>query len=60
MDVKIGEDLIDLSDIDEIDDFAQLLISNQNGKTHIDDLNSDFAIELIGEISLTEEDFIFS
>ena len=67
-DFSIGEDKIDLSDLDFHDisqgqgsseSEGQLEYYTRAGNTFIEDTNSDFAIKLVGEITLNHEDFIF-
>ncbi len=61
-----GEDKINLSNLD-FDSIAQnsnpsghgIEYHFENGNTIIEDLNSDFAIKLIGEIYLDNSDFVF-
>ena len=59
-DFELGVDLFDFSALEEISSFADLAITTSGNFTHIDDLNSDFAIDLVGIIPLSESDFIFS
>lgn len=52
-----GEDAIKLKKTGL--DFEDLSFTSEDGVTIIEDLNSDFAIQLNGTFSLTEDDFIF-
>ena len=58
-DFEQGNDKIDLSAISEELSFTDFEITVENGYTTIKDKNSDFAIDLQGDIALGEDDFIF-
>jgi len=54
-----GEDKMNLSQIEEDLSFDLLEFVVENGHTIIKDKNSDFAINLTGELSLNEDEFLF-
>ena len=54
-----GQDYIDVTAIG-ITSLASVAVSSANGSTFIDDVNSDFSVELTGIYTLTDNDFIFA
>ncbi|MFT6331970.1 MAG: Ca2+-binding RTX toxin-like protein [Lentimonas sp.] len=58
-DFEQGADQIDLSQIEDNLSFNDFEFSTENGHTIVKDKNSDFAIDLMGVFTLSEDDFIF-
>ena len=56
---SLGEDIIDVREMGYVD-LSEFDISTHGNKTFINDLNSDFSVALIGQHSLTEQDFVFA
>ncbi len=61
-DFELGIDKINLSEINSIEEvisFDSLEITFENGQTIVRDSNSNFAVALVGNINLGENDFEF-
>ena len=58
-DFEQGIDKINLSQIEEDLSFNSFEFTVENGHTIIKDKNSDFAIDVVGQFNLTEDDFNF-
>lgn len=54
-----GQDHINVTALG-ITSLASVTINAANGSTYVDDINSDFSVELKGIYTLTENDFIFA